>query len=147
MSDMHRNTIECESLETPADLRQAMCSAIRRLAGDGWRVESDYPFGFVFLQRAGGRALFMTDRRRLSERERRRVRVFGRIWGQGCRGYVNYADSPQRLADFTFCASRASCSRSTELRAKRYLIAVAIWLSTAGFAPMKVVSRTNVNKP
>lgn len=49
--------IEVQRLEPGTDVRSAMRSTIDRLAGEGWRTESQPLFGFCFICRNGERRL------------------------------------------------------------------------------------------
>ena len=57
--DMQHQVIEVQRLEPATDLRAAMVAAIKRLRDEGWLHEGSAAYGFVFVQRAGGRRLLM----------------------------------------------------------------------------------------
>jgi hypothetical protein len=57
VSDLHRNLIACEALPTGTDLRETLQAALTKWAGEGWRPESDGPYGFVFIARGEERRL------------------------------------------------------------------------------------------
>jgi len=61
--DLQWQIIECKRLESSADLRSAMAATIDRLAREGWRPESTYEYGFVFLNRNGTRRLLILTER------------------------------------------------------------------------------------
>lgn len=49
------HVIECHRLEPATDLYGAMTAAIERLAIEGWQIEADPSFGFIFIRRDGER--------------------------------------------------------------------------------------------
>ena len=55
--------IECSRLEAGADLEDAMRAAIGRFTKEGWQVQGDEDFGFVFIRRAGERRLLILTER------------------------------------------------------------------------------------
>jgi hypothetical protein len=67
--DLQWQIIECERLGPSTDLHCAMTTAINRLTSDGWKLESTFKFGFVFLNRDGvRRLLILTERDPLDKR-------------------------------------------------------------------------------
>jgi hypothetical protein len=51
--------IESHRLQPGADLLATMTKTIERLAGEGWRTESEPRFGFVYITKEGDRRLLM----------------------------------------------------------------------------------------
>lgn len=61
--DLQWKIIECQRLESCADLAKSMAATLQRLTEEGWHAESTPRFGFVFLSRAGiRRLLILTER-------------------------------------------------------------------------------------
>ena len=60
---LHWQAIEAQQLSPRTDLRGAFAATIKRLEADGWKLEGDTAFGFVFINRAGERRLLtLTER-------------------------------------------------------------------------------------
>jgi len=57
VSDMHGIRITSEAIPAGVDLREALRAALRQLAEEGWRAESDGAYGFVFVAKKGERRL------------------------------------------------------------------------------------------
>jgi hypothetical protein len=61
--DLQWQVLECQRLESRADLRGAMATTIDRLSSEGWAVEGTEKFGFIFLNRSGVRRLLILSER------------------------------------------------------------------------------------
>ncbi len=57
--DLHWHALECQRLESAADLSEAMAAAIERLESEGWQAEATPEYGFVFIRREAERRLLM----------------------------------------------------------------------------------------
>jgi hypothetical protein len=57
--DLHWQVLDCQRLEPAADLRVATAAAVERLEGDGWQLEGNAEYGFVFIRRGADRRLWM----------------------------------------------------------------------------------------
>jgi hypothetical protein len=57
--DIHWHIIDCQRIESHADLSAAMTTALQRLEAQGWIAEGETPYGFVFIRRENERRMLM----------------------------------------------------------------------------------------
>jgi hypothetical protein len=51
ISDLHRDVISSEALQTGNDLREVLRAVLARYAAGGWQAENNGAYGFVFMAR------------------------------------------------------------------------------------------------
>jgi hypothetical protein len=57
VKDMHGSVIDSTMIAAGADLHELMAAMIRTRKADGWTVENDGSYGFVFCHKAGVRRM------------------------------------------------------------------------------------------
>ena len=57
--DLHWRVLQCHRIPPGGDLRAEMNGAIELLAREGWQVEGDAAYGFVFIRNGRDRRLLM----------------------------------------------------------------------------------------
>ena len=57
--DLQWQVIECQRVESAADLSGALATLLERLVGEGWLSEGSSEYGFIFIRRGTERRLAM----------------------------------------------------------------------------------------
>jgi hypothetical protein len=68
--------IDSQRLEPASDLNGAMATVTARLAADGWQIEDEPRFGFLFIRRAGESRLLMLMPRDLNDTQPQSFSLF-----------------------------------------------------------------------